>query len=333
MKPAPTSILVLVSLTIISACESDKSIKPFTLNLVLSGPVAQSDKDKLPGFLVALLRPIDSVTCGTVAYLPSLVIRRTDVTPEKVGTLTVPKSSLNELRTKVGTYTYENLLADYDEQLSTMKAGELLYQPTSPPASPADLTGRYPKALRLSTRSIASSEPATTFGSAALLRQYLANQLCQDGDNPTYTVIYLPDKTVSKPITGNPTVIEQINQANDSLANLPNNKQKVVLATQVIDRFDQAAKNQADYRALYALTKTVIYGKQHHEAFEMLREAAQKAIEAGQAAALLNQISTDVNQNSPLARLATPDHRHDYYPIIKALRTNDVSLLRHGHGD
>jgi len=97
---------------------------------------------------------------------------------------------------------------------------------------------------------------------------------------------------------------------------------------QVVDT-ELAKQAETDWRLMYERVLNRIYGKEHHEAFDFLREAAELAIAKGEARYLLDKIEGD--KNSALWKLS---HGHDdsWHPIIEALEHNNSALLKESHG-
>lgn len=86
---------------------------------------------------------------------------------------------------------------------------------------------------------------------------------------------------------------------------------------------DAESKYPEDYRFTYQKAKIeTVNSKEHHEAFEMLYGAGEKAIKAGKSADLLSNLQKD--KKSDLKRLA--DHE-EWTVLENALRKNDAEAL------
>lgn len=95
---------------------------------------------------------------------------------------------------------------------------------------------------------------------------------------------------------------------------------------EIISALEQAEnKYPTDYRFPYELSKLSIKGiTSHHEAFESLARAAQKAIDNGQADEMLNSFMAD--KNGDFHKLS---HGHyEWEAIEQALRNKDKGVLK-----
>ncbi|MDQ2920708.1 MAG: hypothetical protein M3R52_03700 [Acidobacteriota bacterium] len=101
-------------------------------------------------------------------------------------------------------------------------------------------------------------------------------------------------------------------------------------ANQIIAAFDGAEKNYpADYRFPYERAKLSIKGTiSHHEAFEPLFRAAEKAIDSGKAQEMLDSLTTD--KDGEFYKLSRG--HHEWEALEQGLRNKDKAALRvHGH--
>ena len=94
----------------------------------------------------------------------------------------------------------------------------------------------------------------------------------------------------------------------------------------IISALEQAEnKYPNDYRFPYELSKLSIKGRvSHHEAFESLARAAQKAIDNGQANEMLNSFTAD--KNGDFHKLS--HGHHEWEAIAQALRNKDKGMLK-----
>lgn len=95
---------------------------------------------------------------------------------------------------------------------------------------------------------------------------------------------------------------------------------------EIISGLEQAEKRYPnDYRFPYELTKLSIKGSiSHHEAFEPLARAAQKAIDNGQADEMLNRFMAD--KDGDFHKLS--HGHHEWEAIEQALRSKDKGMLK-----
>ena len=97
---------------------------------------------------------------------------------------------------------------------------------------------------------------------------------------------------------------------------------------EIISAFEQAEKKYPnDYRFPYELSKFSIKGTiSHHEAFEPLARAAQKAIDNGQADEMLNSFMAD--EDGDFHKLS--HGHHEWEAIEQGLRSKDKGVLKAG---
>ena len=95
---------------------------------------------------------------------------------------------------------------------------------------------------------------------------------------------------------------------------------------EIISALEQAEnKYPNDYRFPYELSKLLIKGRiSHHEAFERLTRAAQKAIDNGQADEMLNSFMAD--KDGDFHKLS--HGHHEWEAIEQALRNKDKGVLK-----
>lgn len=95
---------------------------------------------------------------------------------------------------------------------------------------------------------------------------------------------------------------------------------------EIISALEQAEnKYPNDYRFPYELSKLSIKGRvSHHEAFENLTRAAQRAIDSGQADQMLNSFMAD--KNGDFHKLS--HGHHEWEAIEQALRNKDKEVLK-----
>lgn len=95
---------------------------------------------------------------------------------------------------------------------------------------------------------------------------------------------------------------------------------------EIISALEQAEKKYpTDYRFPYELSKLSIKGRvSHHEAFERLARAAQKAIDNGEADEMLNGFMAD--KNGDFHKLS--HGHHEWEAIEQALRNKDKGVLK-----
>lgn len=95
---------------------------------------------------------------------------------------------------------------------------------------------------------------------------------------------------------------------------------------EIVSALEQAEeKYPTDYRFPYELSKLSIKGiTSHHEAFEPLARAAQKAIDNGQADEMLNSLVAD--KHGDFHKLS--HGHHEWEALEQALRNKDIGVLK-----
>ena len=95
---------------------------------------------------------------------------------------------------------------------------------------------------------------------------------------------------------------------------------------EIISTLQQAEKKYPnDYRFPYELSKLSIKGiVSHHEAFEPLSRAAEKAIDSGKADEMLNSLMSD--KDGDFAKLS--HGHHEWEALEQALRNKDKKVLK-----
>lgn len=98
---------------------------------------------------------------------------------------------------------------------------------------------------------------------------------------------------------------------------------------QIVAALEEAEKKYPnDYRFPYERAKLSIKGViSHHEAFEALFDAAEKAIDNGKAQAMLNDLMSDKDGDF----YKTSRGHHEWESLVEALRNNDKTHLKGGH--
>lgn len=143
--------------------------------------------------------------------------------------------------------------------------------------------------------------------------------------------MFLNPRGQSALTTGGSALASRIEAENAAIAKAASEQERTIRAKQTAATYQ--AQAASDPFALYALCKTIIYGKEHNEAFELLERAARLAIEQGKAADLSRRIADDVEadrrmelRDRTIWRLSV-GHEHHWLPIIAALTTNNPKLL------
>ncbi len=97
-----------------------------------------------------------------------------------------------------------------------------------------------------------------------------------------------------------------------------------------VDERLRAAESEfpLEFRFSYQRAQRVVFGRhEHHEAFGLLRRAAEKAIETGRSEAMLEMLRSDGVQSGPFWKL-TRGHS-EWHQIVEALEHGDREALWH----
>ena len=160
------------------------------------------------------------------------------------------------------------------------------------------------------------------------VRRLIAEQICEKGDASVFVFLnppIVPPVSRRDPQETDQT-LKRLASINREAGKLSNKHQRYEALENVKSQIERSS-DPSDYRYTYELVKNRIYGEEHHEAFDLLREAADIAIEQGQGAYLLDRVNGE--KDTDLWKLSH-GHPHDWHPIIEALEHNDNSKL-HKH--
>lgn len=141
-------------------------------------------------------------------------------------------------------------------------------------------------------------------------------------ENPSTAPSYQPTSAIPpQQATIASTADEEIKQLRER-----RNGAKPSERVEIISALEQAEKkNPTDYRFPYELSKLSIKGiTSHHEAFEKLARAAQKAIDNRKAEEMLNSLMAD--KDGDFHKLSHGHHEWD--AIEQALRNKDKGVLK-----
>lgn len=141
-------------------------------------------------------------------------------------------------------------------------------------------------------------------------------------ENPSTAPSYQPTSAITpQQATIASTADEEIKQLQERRIGA-----KPLERVEIISALEQAEmKYPTDYRFPYELSKLSIKGiTSHHEAFEPLARAAQKAIDNGQANEMLNSLIAD--KHGDFHKLS--HGHHEWEALERALRNKDKGVLK-----
>ena len=183
----------------------DKKMENVGIELVMLEPLSDKPSSSLPSFLKDLLQPI-TVDSSDIAFIPEIKIKRLDIDSTKEISLIVPKSSLSEIREKAGTYAYDNLTEDYNEEVPKLITGKELVESSKTKVDIQEVLDKNSTALFLLKDSTSKGKSNNEFTSVGQLREYMQKQLF-NRKGTTFKIIYTP------PFSTIPTQSDSVNIA------------------------------------------------------------------------------------------------------------------------
>lgn len=316
----------LIFAALFAACETTPP-RQFPLRLLVSQPIGKKASDPLPDYILQLAMPYGK--CGEISFVPKPSLERLDV----------ENSALSlETEIKPGMGGNKNNIKLIEKQtrnfLGTLAVGE----PYITPAPEGfDLQNRYETLLASKSHNSAVFVFSENFEMTEFLGQKVYHELDSlrfamiqsvcEGGMASVTVLLNPIAKQSAPPVANDETIQHLHDENIQAGNIADETERKK-QLQVVDT-ELAKQAETDWRLMYERVLNRIYGKEHHEAFDFLREAAELAITKGEARYLLDKIEGD--KNSALWKLSH-GHPHSWNPIIEALEHNNSALLKESHG-
>ena len=329
-----------------SGCTESNPPKEFDMAIVAADAIGESKNSKLPRDLVDLSLPL--LGCKTATFVPKPSVERLGLDP----------ATRLSLETRIdggfaGDRTNPRLIKRrIEEHLSALEIGQNLAGPQKAGIDlNAALNARLGRVGKQTLPLILSSGDASgaqyrgvaIYSDVNELRKRLTRALC-DG-NATSAVIFLnpplnapkalppppppppPPPTDTVPVP--PSLSEEIESRNKAIGAEREGTIRREEAREAVRGY--RPKVGDDPLALYALSRTVIYGGEHHEAFDLLEQAARVAIRQNRAAELVAVINRDMDRDRQLDRSDRTVWRlsthTQWLPIIRALAASDESLL------
>lgn len=343
MKKNINLIQYLSLLTIIfflASCEGNKNkdMREININIIFSQKIKSSSND-LPSSIKKLLFPIKPQKCIETAFIPKVTLTRIDFKESKSVSLKVPLSSVSKMKKKVGTFTFNNLMVDYKEEIPKLKMDRLLSLDSE---NEINLTNEVLNKYNIDfiyNRDSSVVKNERVFYSTESIIKHLKGNLC-NSESTNFTILFYSgnNKKISaiKNVTDiikaqNNEIVKEIEHTNDS-----NHKKVESKVNDFITKYEPIVSGQdKDYRPIYELMKTFIFGvHRHDEAYEMLKTASRVAIKNGQSNELLSLISHDIKNDKKIKNKSlrttwklSAGHFEDWCPIIKGLSENSIELL------
>lgn len=316
--------LFFISACFLTSCE-DKKLEYFSLNVVVSKEFSGKAGDPLPSGIRQFSSYYQNGNCVGTVYVPNVTFIRPDLEKEKSQELAPPLSALNNVRKSIGMLSAVNLMEDYDELVPNLKTPALLVEKSTKALTQNELQAKYPDIIFVALNS-ANTEIYEN------LKKQISEKLCQNAvsDGIMLAFVTSPKDTVP-PVEEKPnTIAKEIEKKNEEILNESGTTKKKDAETTLVNYKDKAKT----WYEKYQLVKTIISSGDHHEAFELLEEAARLAIKEDKANDLISLINQDVasdmsrdKADRTIWRLTTKDHEHHWIPVVMALTKNDASLL------
>ena len=315
--------LSVFSLAFIYGCGT-KERTDFPMTIVVSEKLGNTADATLPEYIIPLAMPIE--TCEKALPVPEITLFRLGYPSSKTTIDNNIKSSF------AGNKNNPKLIRrNLTEKLATMEIGQpfavdILIDPQAELRAMLNELGEDATVIFYfrSGKTDHDYQGVTTVSALAGVKKALAATVCGTELSPLYIFIDPPVKnnTISKRASNDPIIV-QIDAENEKLKTIKDKKVKRAQADH-LEKLIRANQDPSDYRFVYELVKNRIYGEEHHEAFELLEQAARIAITNGEARYLLDRIKGD--QNTVLRKLSR-GHGKKWNNILHALEENDIDKL------
>ena len=318
----------LIFAALFAGCETTPP-RQYPLRLLVSQPIGKKASDPLPDYILQLAMPYGK--CGEIFFVPKPSLERLDV----------ENSALSlETEVKPGMGGNKNNIKLIEKQtrnfLGTLTVGEPYVTPTP---EGLDLQSRYETLLASKSPNSAVFVFSENFEMTEFLGQKVYHELDSlrfamiqsvcEGGMASVTVLLNPIAKLPTPPVADDETIQKLHDENAEAGKTADEAERKKRLETVDAKLAEQAETSGDWRLLYERMLNRIYGKEHHEAFDFLREAAELAITKREARYLLDKIEGD--KNSALWKLSH-GHPHSWNPIIEALEHNNSALLKESHG-
>jgi hypothetical protein len=311
--------IIFSCLFILSSC-SDKPRKDFNLTIVVSDALGDNEDAPLPDEIIRLCMPLKA--CEKHNLVPKPVLHRLGFGPDEELSL--------ETKIEGGFAGNENnvklITREINSHLTSLKVGETFSRPAPNVDLQASLQ-EFKSSMAVNTIPVYFSSRGTAYStedgdriysSIDSVRMAIVNQLCQSSG---YRVVVFYELSLvneheepeDETFVNNDRVLDELHDKNIGAKGHEEDLEEV--AREIKEKDDPD-----DYRFTYELVKNRIYGKHHHEAFELLAKAAEIAIDNGQALYLLDRIEDEKDKD--LWKLSH-GHASQWHPIVEALENNN----------
>ncbi len=320
-------------------------VQPMSLAIIFAEQLGPNPTDKLPDEIINLALPL-SPACSQAVFVPDVHLVRVDLEEPAVLLLRPRETSLYRLQKDFQAPDAVSIERTVRRYLSNQEIGVSFSRPGVQPDAEVDRLAEYMEAIRTQNFIVYHPNDTRTSitlgawevsvqGDAASLRDEITEELCtlsRKGLPISFNVIYslreaeAPDHPEPLPTELPPpdevyaTLIENLYQRE----NRPE-------ANDLTYREWREAEMQFphDYRFTVQRANLAIYGRQtHHEAFNLLNIAAEKATRNGRADEMLKQLKDE--EHSTFRKLAIG--HAEWHHLIEALEREDERELHpEGH--
>ena len=321
------AFFLLAALLVLPGCSS-KENKEFKLTIVVADRLGDSSSESLPQELVDLCLPITD--CATLNLIPKPTLVR----------LGFGEASHKSLSAKIkkrfaGNLKNPRLLKrEIEKHLQTISIGEMYAQPnpsTNLRATFNSFLETIPSQAFVILYGVTSSS-GRDYGYPIVntidsVRSAIGKELCEKGLKQVFVFMNPPlaPPRLTPISLEEEAALQELARRNEEAGKIQDEKIRQVELMRVYTELEEKSKrNPQNWRIIYELMKNKIYGKYHHEAFDLLKQAAAVAIETGEARYLLDLIEEE--KDGALWKLSH-GHDHDWGKIMKALTRKDASVL------
>lgn len=324
--------VALLSL-LLSSCTTNKEPKEISFTVVVADKIGSNKSDKLPDTILKLCQILED--CGKSNFVPAPTLKRIGVDGAELSLKTKLTGGVG------GNKNNPNLIRRQID--AHLRAIEITNNFAIPNGSGIDLEaalGSYIGTVGNSTKIYYFSDNQSgdsykgnkIFNDLDSLRSTITKQLCEEPPAPILIVINPLTTTITAGATPSETpnpgdtsknagVIEALHTMNVNAGHDP-------VKLRDADREIMKSMDASNYRFTYERVKNRIYGQQHHEAFDLLKEAAKIAIKNNEAREMLHEIERD--EDGDLWKLSH-GHRSQWNMIIDALNDNNEEALHKPH--
>lgn len=320
MRP---TFCILIFTALLAAC---KDIPPrnYPLRLLVSQPIGKKASDHLPDYILQMAMPYGK--CGEIFLVPKPSLERLDVENSAVNLETEIKPGMGGNKNNIKLIEKQTR-----NNLEAIMIGAAYIEATP---DGLDLQNRYETILTAKSPNSVVLVFSENFEMTEFLGQKvyheldslrfaIAQSVCEGG-MASVAVLLNPVEKRDIPTFTNDETIRQLHDENVKAGQTTGEAELKKQLEAIDTKLAKQAETSGDWRLVYERVLNRIYGKEHHEAFDFLREAAELAIKKGESRYLYDRIEGD--KNDALWKLSH-GHPQSWNPIIEALEHGNAGLL------